>query len=45
MKADECPFCGMGQVKRIFIFRLANDLSRGQLLDLLSYKKIKGAGK
>ena len=39
MDKSKCPFCDMGQEKRILIFRLTEDLSRGDVLKLLKKSK------
>ncbi len=39
MSYDKCPFCDMGQAKRTLIWRLTNNLSRGEITDLLKKNK------
>ena len=36
MKYNECPFCELGQAKRILIWRLVKDLSKKELQKLLN---------
>lgn len=36
MSIDKCPFCDMGQARRIMIFRLTKDLSRLEIRRLIS---------
>lgn len=38
MRIDKCPFCEMGQAKRMMIFRLTKDLSKAGLRELMGKK-------
>lgn len=38
MGVDECPFCEMGQAKRMMIWRLTKDLSKSSIRDLMGGK-------
>lgn len=41
MSYDKCPFCEMGQAKRMLIWRLTKDLSRSSIKDLMKGKTVK----
>jgi hypothetical protein len=40
MNYAKCPFCDMGQAKRVMIFRLTKNLSRNELVKLLKIKTL-----
>ena len=39
MSYDKCPFCDLGQAKRMLIWRLTRDMSRAEITDLLRKNK------
>ena len=45
MSYDKCPFCDMGQAKRMMIWRLTKNLSRSSIQEIISNRNLRSKSK